>query len=131
MSCFIFLWAIFSFDEVHWHPHRRTGRRAGAAPPPPPKKKTNKQTNKLGASQTFWAAREIWAKPVFKKESFNTAWQIASAMGLKIKKWLTNSQFELREARAPRQTPFAPASSPCTLTRATTNAADTGIAPPY
>ena len=24
-------------------------------------------------------------------------------MGLKIKKWLTNSQFELREARAPRQ----------------------------
>ena len=26
-------------------------------------------------------------------------------MGLKIKKWLTNSQFELWEARAPRQTP--------------------------
>ena len=26
-------------------------------------------------------------------------------MGLKIKKWLTNSQFELRGARAPRQTP--------------------------
>ena len=26
-------------------------------------------------------------------------------MGLKIKKWLTNSQFEFREARAPRQTP--------------------------
>ena len=26
-------------------------------------------------------------------------------MGLKIKKWPTNSQFELREARAPRQTP--------------------------
>ena len=26
-------------------------------------------------------------------------------MGLKIKKWLTNSQFKLREARAPRQTP--------------------------
>ena len=29
-----------------------------------------------------------------------------SAMGLKIKKWLTNSQFELREAKAPRQTPL-------------------------
>ena len=27
------------------------------------------------------------------------------SMGLKIKKWLTNSQFELREARTPRQTP--------------------------
>ena len=26
-------------------------------------------------------------------------------MGLKIKKWLTSSQFELREARAPRKTP--------------------------
>ena len=26
-------------------------------------------------------------------------------MGLKIKKWLTNSQFELREAMAPRKTP--------------------------
>ena len=26
-------------------------------------------------------------------------------MGLKMKKWLTNSQFELREARALRQTP--------------------------
>ena len=38
------------------------------------------------------------------EESFNSVWQIASAMGLKIKKWLTNSQFELREARAPRQT---------------------------
>ena len=37
--------------------------------------------------------------------SFSNVWQIASAMGLKIKKWLTNSQFELREARAPRQTP--------------------------
>ena len=39
------------------------------------------------------------------EESFNSVWQIASAMGLKIKKWLTNSQFELREARAPRKTP--------------------------
>ena len=39
------------------------------------------------------------------EESFNNVWQIASAKGLKIKKWLTNSQFELREARAPRQTP--------------------------
>ena len=39
------------------------------------------------------------------EESFNSVWQIASAVGLKIKKWLTNSQFELREAREPRQTP--------------------------
>ena len=39
------------------------------------------------------------------EESFNSVWQIASAMGLKIKTWLTNSQFELREARAPRKTP--------------------------
>ena len=39
------------------------------------------------------------------EESFNSVWQIASVMGLKIKKWLTNSQFELREARAPRQMP--------------------------
>ena len=39
------------------------------------------------------------------EESFNSVWQIASAMGLKIKSWLNNSQFELREARAPRQTP--------------------------
>ena len=39
------------------------------------------------------------------EENFNSVWQIASAVGLKIKKWLTNSQFELREARAPRQTP--------------------------
>ena len=39
------------------------------------------------------------------EESFNSVWQITSAMGLKMKKWLTNSQFELREARAPRQTP--------------------------
>ena len=39
------------------------------------------------------------------EESFNSLRQIASAMGLKTKKWLINSQFELREARAPRQTP--------------------------
>ena len=39
------------------------------------------------------------------EESFNSVWQIASAMGLKMKKWLTNSQFELRGARTPRQTP--------------------------
>ena len=38
--------------------------------------------------------------------SFNSVWQIASAMGLKMKKWLTNSQFELRGARTPRQTPL-------------------------
>ena len=37
--------------------------------------------------------------------SFNSVWQIASAMGLKTKKWLTNSQFELQEARAPKKTP--------------------------
>ena len=40
------------------------------------------------------------------EESFNSVWQILSATGLKIKKWLTNSPFELREARAPRQTPL-------------------------
>ena len=34
------------------------------------------------------------------EESFNSVWQIASVMGMKMKK----SQFELREARAPRQT---------------------------
>lgn len=39
------------------------------------------------------------------EESFNSVWQIASAMGLKMKKWLTNSQFEVREARAPRHRP--------------------------
>ena len=39
------------------------------------------------------------------EESFNSVSQIASAMGLNMKKWPTNSQFELREARAPRQTP--------------------------
>ena len=33
-------------------------------------------------------------------------WQIASAMGLKTVKWLTISQFELREGRALRQTPL-------------------------
>ena len=37
------------------------------------------------------------------EENFSSAvWQIASAMGLKIKKWLTNSQFNLREAKALR-----------------------------
>ena len=40
------------------------------------------------------------------EESFNSVWQTLSATGLKIKKWLTNSPFELREARAPRQTPL-------------------------
>ena len=39
------------------------------------------------------------------EESFKSVWQLASAMGLKMKNWLTNSQFELREARAPRQMP--------------------------
>ena len=39
------------------------------------------------------------------EESFNSVWQIALAMGLKMKRWLTNSQFELRESKAPRQTP--------------------------
>ena len=37
------------------------------------------------------------------EESFNSVWQITSAIGLKIKKWLTNSRFELREITAPRQ----------------------------
>ena len=35
------------------------GRVAGGSPPP----------KKWGATQTFWAAREIWAKPVFKEVS--------------------------------------------------------------
>ena len=39
------------------------------------------------------------------EESFNSVWKIVSAMGLKMKRWLANSQFELLEARAPRQTP--------------------------
>ncbi|PFX12983.1 Zinc finger MYM-type protein 1 [Stylophora pistillata] len=39
------------------------------------------------------------------EESFKSVWQLASPMGLKMKNWLTNSQFELRETRAPRQTP--------------------------
>ena len=39
------------------------------------------------------------------EEGSNSVWQIVSTMGLKVKKWLTNSQFELREARALRQTP--------------------------
>ena len=51
-------------------------------------------------------------------------------MGLKMKKWLTNSQFELREVRALRQSP-----SRCLQAlvgeRAKPNAADTGMAPPY
>ncbi len=33
----------------------------GDTPPPPKKKK------KMGATQNFWAAREIWPKPVFKE----------------------------------------------------------------
>ena len=40
------------------------------------------------------------------EESFNSVWQIASAMGLKMKKWL----FELREARTLRQTQLTPES---------------------
>ena len=39
------------------------------------------------------------------EEGSNSVWQIVSTMGLKVKKWLNNSQFELREARALRQTP--------------------------
>ena len=39
------------------------------------------------------------------EESFNSVWQIASAMGLKMNNWLTISQLKLREARALRQTP--------------------------
>ena len=64
------------------------------------------------------------------EESFNSVWQIASAMGLKMKKWLTNSQFELPEARAPMTNAIAPPSSPCRWTRAKTNAADTGTMRP-
>ena len=52
----------FGYDVAHarllTRVHRRTGRGArGAAPPPPPK---------FGQLRCFWAAREIWAKPVFK-----------------------------------------------------------------
>ena len=39
------------------------------------------------------------------EESFNSLWQIVSVMGLKIKRWLTSSQFELREAWALWETP--------------------------
>ena len=39
------------------------------------------------------------------EESFNSVWQILLAMSLKIKRWLTGSQFELREARALWETP--------------------------
>ena len=39
------------------------------------------------------------------EEGSNSIWQIVSTMGLKVKKWLNNSQFELREARAFRQMP--------------------------
>ena len=39
------------------------------------------------------------------EEIFKGIWQTTSAMSLKMKKWLTNSQFELREVRAPRHTP--------------------------
>ena len=52
------------------------------------------------ADMTIQTLRQCWSE-----ESFSSVWQIASAMGLKIKKRLTNSQFELRGARAPRQTP--------------------------
>ena len=40
------------------------------------------------------------------EESSNSIWQIVSAMGLKIRRWLTNSQFELRVGGALRQTPL-------------------------
>ena len=40
------------------------------------------------------------------EEGSNSVWQIVSTMGLKVKKWLNNSPFELREARALRQTPL-------------------------
>ena len=39
------------------------------------------------------------------EESFNSVWQILLVMGLKIKRWLTSSQFELREAWALWETP--------------------------
>ena len=40
------------------------------------------------------------------EEGSNSVWQIVSTMGLKVKKWLNNSPFELRQARALRQTPL-------------------------
>ena len=42
------------------------GRGARGAAAPPPKKKTKKQKKKNKATETFWVAIEIWAKPVFK-----------------------------------------------------------------
>ena len=39
------------------------------------------------------------------EESFNSVWQILLVMALKIKRWLTSSQFELREAWALWETP--------------------------
>ena len=52
------------------------------------------------ADMTIQTLRQCWSE-----ESFKSMWQTASAMGLKMKKWLANSQFELREARAPRHKP--------------------------
>ena len=50
-----------SADQFDSQAHRRTGRGDwGAAAPAPPKKK-------IGATRIFWAAREIWARPVFKE----------------------------------------------------------------
>ena len=55
-----------------------------------------------------WAACDMTIQTLRQcrnEESFNSVWQIALVMGLKTKKWLTNSQCELREARAPRKMP--------------------------
>ena len=66
------------------------------------------------------------------EEIFNGVWQITTAMGLKIKKWLTNSQFELREAKAPRHTPSRHLQALVGRHwRSKTNASYTGIAAPY
>ena len=54
------------------------------------------------------------------EERFNSVWQILLAMGLKIKRWLTGSQFEFARSQGTQD-----------LVGAKTNAADIGIAPTY
>jgi len=50
------------------------------------------------ANMTIQSLRQCRSEGSFS----NAVWQIVSAMDLKVKKWLTHSQFELREAMAPR-----------------------------
>ena len=52
-------------------------------------------------------------------------------MGLKMKKWLTNSQFELQEAGALRQTPLTRLQALVGEHAQRQNAADSGTASPY